>query len=134
MEKHFNKDYLIDELDLPYAAIQDDIVGTGRWDVFHEIVFQDLDGTYWKTCYSEGATEMQPEGPWEYDKEVECYQVKPAVRPINTFVLIDDNDKRSIKIPDSEQAAIKEYLRNIPQNFAMELYELLSMRVGDDRK
>lgn len=41
----------------------------------HEIVFED-NGKFYQTTYSEGATEMQYESPWEYDDEVECTEVE----------------------------------------------------------
>lgn len=59
MIKKFDKYYLTDTLCLPWDqeyVVEDEIVDIGRWDVFHRLVFKDLDGTYW-----EGATEMQPE-------------------------------------------------------------------------
>lgn len=51
-----------------YKVIQDNIVSHGRWSVRHEIVIQRLsDGKYFKDSYSEGATEMQDESPYEYN-------------------------------------------------------------------
>jgi hypothetical protein len=59
---------------LPEAAIEDEVAGTSRWSVQHEIVFE-KDGKFYRTYYSIGATEMQDESPWEYDNEVECWEV-----------------------------------------------------------
>lgn len=57
--KVFSKDYLMDELDLPYDnTIVDRIVNTTRWSIIHEIVFED-NGKFYMTTYSEGATECQ---------------------------------------------------------------------------
>lgn len=70
-----HKDYLKNELDLPYSAVKDDIVDTSRWSIHHEIIFAH-DGKYYRTYYSEGATEMQFEIPWEYETEVECTEVE----------------------------------------------------------
>ena len=40
--KVFSKDYLVNELDLPwYNTIFDRIVDTTRWSIIHEIVFED---------------------------------------------------------------------------------------------
>lgn len=62
--KKFSKDYLKDELDLPYSnTIVDKIIDTTRWSIVHEIVFED-NGKFYQTTYSEGATEMQDERPW----------------------------------------------------------------------
>ena len=73
--KKFSKDYLRNELDLPYGAILDKIIDTTRWSIRHEIVFED-NGKFYQTTYSEGATECQDERPWEYKDEVECYEVE----------------------------------------------------------
>ncbi|MCM3387228.1 hypothetical protein M3649_03665 [Ureibacillus chungkukjangi] len=70
-----NKDYLKEELGLPYSAILDEIEETSRWSVHHRIVFAH-DGKFYEAYYSEGATEMQDERPWEYDEEVECDEVE----------------------------------------------------------
>jgi len=74
--KKFSKDYLVNELDLPYGrVITDKIVDTSRWSIIHEIVFED-NGKFYQTTYSEGATECQDERPWEYKDEIDCYEVE----------------------------------------------------------
>lgn len=51
-----------------YKVIQDDIIDHTRWSVIHNIVIQRLsDGKYFKDSYSDGATEMQDETPYDYD-------------------------------------------------------------------
>ena len=75
MKIKLKKEYMIEELDLPCDAILDEITDTSRWSVHHRIIFS-YQGRFWETYYSEGATEMQDEGPWEYDEEVECYEVE----------------------------------------------------------
>lgn len=70
-----HRDYLRNELDLPYGAIKDDITSTSRWSIHHEIIFAH-DGKFYHAHYSEGATEMQDERPWEYETEVECIEVE----------------------------------------------------------
>lgn len=56
MIKKFSKDYLVNELDLPYEnTITDKIVDTSRWSIIHEIVFED-NGKFYQTTYSKGAT------------------------------------------------------------------------------
>lgn len=74
MKRIFNKQELLD-MDLPYAAIQDNIIDNTIWSIYHEIVFE-YDGQYYKTNYSVGATEYQDESPWEYDDEIECIEVE----------------------------------------------------------
>lgn len=76
MKVKFSRDYLKDELGLPYEnAIKDTIIDTGRWSIIHEIIFEDK-GKFYSTTYSVGATECQDERPWEYEKEVECVEVE----------------------------------------------------------
>ena len=76
MVKVFSRDYLKNELGLPYnGTIVDKIIDTTRWSVVHEIVFED-NGKFYQTTYSEGATEMQDERPWEYDDEITCTEVE----------------------------------------------------------
>lgn len=76
IEKQFDRDYLKWELDLPFSAIEDNVIGNSRWSIYHEIVFQDRDGKFYQTCYSVGATEYQEEGPWDDEPVVVCTQVE----------------------------------------------------------
>lgn len=76
MTKIFSKDYLVNELHLPRDAEEEQIIGHGRWNLDYEIVFQDKDGKYYQTTYRIGSTELQDEEPWEYEKEVTCYEVE----------------------------------------------------------
>jgi hypothetical protein len=80
----FTKEFLKDELDLPYSALEDNIVDTSRWSIHHEIIFEH-EGKYYKTYYSEGATEMQDERPWEYDKEIECTEVHQVDKVVKVW-------------------------------------------------
>lgn len=70
-----DKKYMINELDLPYSAILDEITDTSRWSIHHRIIFA-YQGRFYETHYSVGATENQDESPWEYDDEVECVEVE----------------------------------------------------------
>ena len=72
------------ELDLPWAAIDNKIIGHNRWSVVHEIVFE-YNGKCYQTTYSIGATEMQDERPWEYETEVECKPVQRVERLIQIW-------------------------------------------------
>ena len=90
--KKFSKDYLKDELDLPYSnTIVDKIIDTTRWSVLHEIVFED-NGKFYQTTYSVGATEMQDECPWEYVDEVECEEVELREVTIIKWVPVNQDD------------------------------------------
>lgn len=89
MKKVFSKDYLKNELDLPYEnAIVDNIIDTSRWSIIHEIVFEDK-GKFYKTYYSEGATEMQDERPWEYEDNIECTEVELKEVMIKKWVPVE---------------------------------------------
>lgn len=75
MKIKLKRDYMYEELNLPDDAILDEITDTSRWSIHHRIIFT-YQGKFWETYYSEGATEMQDESPWEYEDEVECYEVE----------------------------------------------------------
>ncbi len=79
---------LLSELDLPDAAIEDKIIGKRRWSLTREIVFE-FEGNYYQTTYSEGSTELQDEGPWECQKEVECYPVKQVEKVVKVWERIE---------------------------------------------
>lgn len=89
--KVFSKDYLMDELDLPYEnTIVNRIVDTTRWSIIHEIVFED-NGKFYMTTYSEGVTEMQDERPWEYDNdEIECTEVELKEVKVKKWIPVED--------------------------------------------
>lgn len=90
-KKVFSRDYLKDELDLPYSsnAIVDRIIDTTRWSIVHEIVFED-NCKFYQTTYSEGATEIQDESPWEYDDEVECTEVELREVKVKKWMPVED--------------------------------------------
>lgn len=80
----FDKKFLINELDLPYNAIEDEIISTSRWSIHHQIIFEH-EGKFYKTYYHCGATEMQDESPWEYDKKVECTEVHQIEKMVKVW-------------------------------------------------
>lgn len=87
MKKVVSKDYLTDALDLPYNTRiirQKTIVDTSRWSIQYELVFED-EGKFWKTTYSEGATECQDESPWEYEDEVTLEEVEEVETVIKVW-------------------------------------------------
>lgn len=93
MVKKFDKKYLTKELELPWwdeNVVLDEIIDKDRWDDCHRLVFKDLDGTLWETTYWVGATEIQPEGPWEYEDMIECKQVKLAPVIIEDYLPIEE--------------------------------------------
>jgi hypothetical protein len=66
-------------------TVYDRIVRHSRWSVHHERVFKH-EGRFYKTTYSEGATENQDEQPYEYgDAEIECAEVFPVERTVVVY-------------------------------------------------
>lgn len=92
MKKVFTKEFLMDELDLPYSALEDTIYDTSRWSIHHKIIFEH-EGKFYQTYYSEGATEMQDESPWEYKDKIECYEVIKKKVMVEQWVVVDDEAK-----------------------------------------
>ncbi|UZD72353.1 hypothetical protein [Bacillus siamensis] len=75
MKIKLDKDYIVNELGLPESSILEEITDTSRWSIHYRIVFAYQDKFY-ETTYREGATELQEERPWEYDDQVECFEVE----------------------------------------------------------
>lgn len=68
-----------------FTIIYTKITGNSRWSISYERVFSYKDKFY-ETHYSVGATEMQDEGPYEYDPdEVECKEVFPKEKTITVY-------------------------------------------------
>lgn len=66
--------------------ISDEITDTGRWSTYHECVFK-LGGKFYRTQYSEGATEMQDESPYEYEGDwIEVDEVVPKEVTVIKYV------------------------------------------------
>lgn len=66
------------------GPIEDRITGTGRWTTHHRMIFAHA-GHFYSATYSVGSTEMQDEGPWEYEKEVECTEVHQVEKTIKVW-------------------------------------------------
>lgn len=80
-----HKDFLVDELELPYSAIKDKITDTSRWSEHHEIIFN-YDGKFYRTYYSQGLTEYQDEAPFENSPdEIECTEVELVEKTIKIW-------------------------------------------------
>lgn len=92
-KKIFSREYLMNELDLPYNAVEEEIIVTSRWSIHYSIVFQDKDGKYYQTTYSNGATECQDERPWEYEETVECYEVCQMEALVKKWVPVEEDQK-----------------------------------------
>ena len=89
--KVFDKDYLLEDLEVPYfgeCVKEDKIVDTDRWSEHHVVIFED-DGQFWKTHYSKGLTEMQDEMPWEYEDTVEAFLVEEKEVLVKKWVEVE---------------------------------------------
>lgn len=66
--------------DLPFEEVSNEIVGTSRWSIAHEIVYKH-DGRFWEVRYDEPATEYQD---WEsYGTTVR--EVEPVEKTIIVY-------------------------------------------------
>lgn len=91
MKKVFKKDFLRNELDLPWSALEDIITDTTRWSILHTIVFE-FDGKFYRANYSVGATECQDERPWEYEDEIECIEVAKKQVLVEQWMPVKDEE------------------------------------------
>ena len=54
-----------------YEIISNKIVSKSRWSYISELIVKTLaDGKFWKSFYSQGATESQDESPYEYGEPI----------------------------------------------------------------
>lgn len=83
-KKQFLLDTLYDQNDC--EIISDTIVDHRRWAVTHELIFKH-ENKYYRTHYSQGATENQDESPWEFDEGgVVCEEVVPTEKVVTVYV------------------------------------------------
>lgn len=69
-----------------FEIISKDIYGTDRWSLRYVIVVKRLsDGKFFKSFYKVGATELQDEGPYEYDDEAIFKEVFPVEKTIIVY-------------------------------------------------
>lgn len=61
-----------------YVAVKEEVCDTDRWTIQYEVIFKNVStGKHYRTFWQRGATEMQDERPFEYDKgEVDCDEVE----------------------------------------------------------
>ena len=86
--KIFSRDYLVNELGLPYdsdCVIDNVMIQHKRWSVVHRLIFKDNGKTY-RTYYEEPATEEQEIYPWEDEDEIECEEVIPVETKVTMWV------------------------------------------------
>ena len=98
MEKTFPKSDLAELVGLQvgqgfegYKVVQDEISGTRRWSIDHEMIFEH-GGKFYLTNYSVGATESQDEGPYEYyGNDIVCFEVTPVEKTITVYEPVKDD-------------------------------------------
>jgi hypothetical protein len=86
--REFTKDELL-EMGLPENAVEDRITGQSRWSTDHSIVFKADDGKHYRTHYSEGSTEEQSEGPWEYEDVIVCEEVHQVEKVVKVWESVE---------------------------------------------
>jgi hypothetical protein len=80
----FKKEFLQDLLGSD-DVVEDKIVDHSRWSVVHDLIFRH-EGKFYYVSYSEGATEMQDESPFEYsDDETECPEVHAVKKTVTVY-------------------------------------------------
>lgn len=82
-----SKEVMVDELGLPSEAISDEVTDTGRWSIYHDIIFE-YEGKFYQTDYSEGATEQQCESPWEDETEITSFEVEKKEVLVESWVRV----------------------------------------------
>jgi len=77
---------IIFDLNKNFVTIEKQIIEISRWSIRYSIVIQRLsDGKFFKSCYSEGATELQDEQPYEYEDEAIFKEVFPVEEMIIVY-------------------------------------------------
>lgn len=91
----FKKVFLREIEDNPdVEVVQEEILDTTRWSIIYERIFKYKE-KYYKTTFSVGATECQPERAYDDDpNEVECPEVFPVQTMITTYVTTNPNPNR----------------------------------------
>lgn len=89
--KKFDTKFLRDKLDLPWSALEDVICDQDRWSTHHDIIFE-YEGKFYSGWYSVGSTEMQDEGPWEYEEFVEFDEVEKKKVLVEKWVAVEEDD------------------------------------------
>lgn len=85
--KEILQDLVWEETVGQYKSIKKELIDSSRWSLFYEQIIQDtFTGKFYLTTYSEGATEVQDEEPYEYeDDEIEVREVRPVEKTIIVY-------------------------------------------------
>jgi|JI9StandDraft_1071089.scaffolds.fasta_scaffold00275_52 hypothetical protein len=75
MKQEFDRELLAELAYMPegstyegHTIVRNQIVGRSRWSTQHELIFLDPDLRHWRIPFTDGATEMQYQDPFEYDE------------------------------------------------------------------
>ena len=77
-----------------WTLLEDRVTNNDRWSIYHEAVAKDKDGKCWMFNYSEGATEMQCQSPFEYEEEVEFTEVEKRLVAVEKWMPVDQTDDK----------------------------------------
>ena len=91
--RNFSKEFMLEVLseDIEGArVIEDNITHHGRWSVSRRLVFE-YEDKFWRTSYRIGATESQDESPWDYQSEIECFEVEPVAKTVLVYEKVEKN-------------------------------------------
>jgi len=82
------------------VKVEDDIVDNSRWSIHHAMIFKivdessELNGRYFQSAYSVGATEQQEEQPYEYAGDGEgmilCEEVELVEKLVKVWKVKND--------------------------------------------
>jgi len=79
----FKKDFL---REMEGETVLNEIVDHSRWSVYYRRVFK-FEGKTYETVYSDGATEIQDESPYDgADDDIECEEVFPKEVTVVQYV------------------------------------------------
>jgi hypothetical protein len=77
---------IIDDESEGYTLVENTLSGKSRWCDVYDLIFQEnSSGKFFRGDYRIGATESQDESPWEYQKEVNFYEVEPYTVVVTKF-------------------------------------------------
>ena len=85
--KDFLQDLAYDQYDIDHiTVIEDELTDSSRWTLHYRMVFK-LDGKFYESSYSTGATEQQDEIPYEWEDDViDCHEVVPQEVTVIKYV------------------------------------------------
>lgn len=76
-----------------FEVVSDIITKHTRWSVEHEVIVRrKVDGLFFRSYYSEGATESQDESPYEYCDYAEFSQVMSVERVVIAYEWWDSSN------------------------------------------